>query len=94
MLNGIALGKDHVLITGKRWDRMYKVTFADWPSLFVSTDEETDEGNAYTQNETVEDQNVATEQETSDESENIGTEVEEHTYTIIEQIAHDATSFT
>eukprot|EP00804_Cyclotella_cryptica_P029106 CCRYP_005283-RA/>CCRYP_005283-RA protein AED:0.21 eAED:0.21 QI:0/0.66/0.5/1/0.33/0.25/4/85/927 len=36
VLNGIALGKDHVLITGKRWDRMYKVTFADWPSLFAA----------------------------------------------------------
>eukprot|EP01082_Thalassiosira_pseudonana_P003016 g3450.t1 g3450 contig12:2098874-2101171(-) len=30
VLNGIALGKDHVLITGKRWDRMYKITFPDW----------------------------------------------------------------
>lgn len=37
VLNGIALGKDHVLITGKRWDRMFKVVFLDWPSLFVST---------------------------------------------------------
>ena len=34
VLNGIALGKDHVLITGKKWDRMYRVTFPDWPSLF------------------------------------------------------------
>ena len=33
VLNGIALGKDHVLLTGKRWDRMYKVKFPDWPSL-------------------------------------------------------------
>ncbi len=38
MLNGIALGKDHVLLTGKRWDRMYKVTFPDWPTLFDSHD--------------------------------------------------------
>lgn len=30
VLNGIALGKDHVLITGKLWDRMYKITFPDW----------------------------------------------------------------
>ena len=34
VLNGIALGKDHVLITGKRWDRIYKVFFDDWPTLF------------------------------------------------------------
>ena len=34
VLNGIALGKDHVLLTGKRWDRMYKVQFPDWPTLF------------------------------------------------------------
>ncbi|KAK1739185.1 glutaminyl-peptide cyclotransferase [Skeletonema marinoi] len=34
VLNGIALGKDHVLITGKRWDRIYKVAFNDWPTLF------------------------------------------------------------
>jgi hypothetical protein len=27
VLNGIALGNDHVLITGKLWDRMFKVTF-------------------------------------------------------------------
>lgn len=94
MLNGIALGKDHVLITGKRWNRMYKVTFSDWPSLFVSTNEENDEGNAYTQGETAEDQDVATEQKNSEESVNIGTEVEEQTFTIIDQIAHDATSFT
>lgn len=36
VLNGIALGTDHVLITGKLWDRMYKITFSDWPSLFTS----------------------------------------------------------
>lgn len=34
VLNGIALAKDHVLLTGKRWDRMYKVTLDDWPTLF------------------------------------------------------------
>lgn len=34
VLNGIALGRDHVLITGKRWDRMYKVRFDDWDELF------------------------------------------------------------
>ena len=34
VLNGIAVGKDHVLLTGKRWDRMYKVKFTDWPTLF------------------------------------------------------------
>lgn len=33
VLNGIALGKDHVLITGKRWDRMYKVGFPDWQAM-------------------------------------------------------------
>jgi glutamine cyclotransferase len=36
VLNGIALGRDHVLLTGKRWDRMYKVVFPDWPTLFES----------------------------------------------------------
>ena len=30
VLNGIALGKDHVLLTGKLWDRMYKIQFPDW----------------------------------------------------------------
>ena len=34
VLNGIAVGKDHVLLTGKNWDRMYKVEFTDWPTLF------------------------------------------------------------
>ena len=33
VLNGIALGKDHVLLTGKRWDRMYKVVFPIWSFL-------------------------------------------------------------
>lgn len=36
MLNGIALGQDHVLITGKRWDRMYKISLGDWPSLYTN----------------------------------------------------------
>jgi len=40
VLNGIALGKDHVLLTGKRWDRMYKVVFPDWPELFVEVEDE------------------------------------------------------
>lgn len=35
ILNGIALGKDHVMITGKKWDRMYKVRFDDWGGLFT-----------------------------------------------------------
>mmetsp|Transcript_6106 Transcript_6106/g.10331 ORF Transcript_6106/g.10331 Transcript_6106/m.10331 type:complete len:353 (+) Transcript_6106:74-1132(+) len=35
VMNGIALGEDHVLITGKRWDRMYKVRFDDWDGLFT-----------------------------------------------------------
>ena len=34
VLNGIALGKDYVLLTGKRWDRMYKVVFPDWQDMF------------------------------------------------------------
>ena len=34
VLNGIALGKDHVLITGKRWDRMFKIVFPDWQTMF------------------------------------------------------------
>lgn len=34
VLNGIALGSDHVLLTGKYWDGMYKVVFPDWESLF------------------------------------------------------------
>ncbi|KAL7536283.1 hypothetical protein ACHAXR_007046 [Thalassiosira sp. AJA248-18] len=34
VLNGIALGNDHVLITGKKWDRIFKVAFPDWPTLF------------------------------------------------------------
>ncbi len=36
VLNGIALGKDHVLITGKNWDLMFKVVFPDWTTLFKS----------------------------------------------------------
>ena len=34
VLNGIALGKDHVLITGKNWDQMFKVVFPDWKNMF------------------------------------------------------------
>ena len=34
VLNGIALGKDHVLLTGKNWDQMYKVVFPDWKAMF------------------------------------------------------------
>jgi glutamine cyclotransferase len=34
VLNGIALGKDHVLLTGKNWDQMYKVVFPDWKTMF------------------------------------------------------------
>lgn len=34
VLNGIALGKDHVLLTGKNWDHMYKVVFPDWKTMF------------------------------------------------------------
>jgi glutamine cyclotransferase len=33
-MNGMALGTDHVLITGKRWDRMFKVRFDDWDTMF------------------------------------------------------------
>ena len=33
-MNGMALGNDHVLITGKRWDRMFKVRFDDWDTMF------------------------------------------------------------
>ena len=29
---GIAVWNDHILLTGKKWDRMYLVTFPDWPS--------------------------------------------------------------
>lgn len=35
IMNGIALGKDHVLITGKKWNRMFKVRFDDWTGLFA-----------------------------------------------------------
>jgi hypothetical protein len=38
VLNGIALGTDHLLITGKNWDRMFKITLGDWPSLFANKD--------------------------------------------------------
>lgn len=34
VLNGIALGKDHVLLTGKNWDHMFKVVFPDWKTMF------------------------------------------------------------
>ncbi|EJK67498.1 hypothetical protein THAOC_11462 [Thalassiosira oceanica] len=33
VLNGIAIGDDHVLLTGKRWNRMYKIVFDDWSTL-------------------------------------------------------------
>lgn len=33
-MNGMALGSDHVFITGKRWDRMFKVRFDDWDTMF------------------------------------------------------------
>ena len=44
VLNGIAIGKDHILITGKRWDRMYKITFGDWPTLFSAAETKSLEG--------------------------------------------------
>lgn len=31
VLNGIAVGHNHILLTGKLWNRMYKVQFPDWP---------------------------------------------------------------
>ena len=40
VLNGIAIGEDHVLLTGKRWDRMYKIVFDDWPTLLGQEDVE------------------------------------------------------
>eukprot|EP00580_Thalassiosira_gravida_P012540 CAMPEP_0201652268 /NCGR_PEP_ID=MMETSP0493-20130528/44392_1 /ASSEMBLY_ACC=CAM_ASM_000838 /TAXON_ID=420259 /ORGANISM="Thalassiosira gravida, Strain GMp14c1" /LENGTH=340 /DNA_ID=CAMNT_0048128781 /DNA_START=1 /DNA_END=1023 /DNA_ORIENTATION=+ len=50
VLNGIALGTDHVLITGKLWDRMYKVDFPNWPTLFASRlNDEVTPGNEDTQ---------------------------------------------
>ena len=53
VLNGIALGKDHVLITGKNWDLMFKVVFPDWTTLFQSSSDELlviDDGNNATVN--------------------------------------------
>ena len=40
VLNGIALGVDYVLVTGKQWDRMFKISFTDWPSLFANAAED------------------------------------------------------
>jgi len=40
VLNGIALGEDHVLITGKKWSNMFKVVFPDWPTLFSSVEKD------------------------------------------------------
>jgi len=40
ILNGIALANDHVLITGKKWSKMFKVVFPDWPTLFASAEED------------------------------------------------------
>lgn len=33
VLNGIAIASNHVLLTGKRWDRMFKISFDDWPAF-------------------------------------------------------------
>ena len=59
VLNGIAFGGDHVLITGKLWDRMFKVTFSDWPTLFESSANIiVDKGNESTSNTAMSSDNV------------------------------------
>jgi hypothetical protein len=118
VLNGIALGTDHVLITGKRWDRMYKISFADWPSLYRSTDKE----NTVAESSNViqsQDEDSAIVEGTEEGVENVdvemddgevaggnneeGSDVVESTeeqltvstsYTVVEQVTHDPTSFT
>jgi hypothetical protein len=64
VLNGIALGPGHVLITGKRWDRMYKINFDDWPTLFSNA-----QGNSVVPEATVqEEQSQASAEESGGEA--------------------------
>ncbi|KAL7541193.1 hypothetical protein ACHAXR_010715 [Thalassiosira sp. AJA248-18] len=70
VLNGIALGKDHVLITGKKWDRMYKIVFPDWPELFENNDDEEDKN--VNMNEDKPDNNNKPDEEEKDQAEQRG----------------------
>ena len=79
VLNGIAIAKDFVLITGKRWNRMYKVVFPDWPTLFASTDEEE-----------VEQPEVEVDQKPDKPVQKMIV----NKFKVLEQVPHDATSFT
>lgn len=63
VLNGIALGTDHVLITGKRWDRMYKISFTDWPTLLSTQVKSVDTVNVEPEQE-VQNQSDAVEEST------------------------------
>ena len=90
VLNGIALGSDHVLITGKRWDRMYKLTFSDWPTLFSGG------GTLDTQNDsTTDNDNVDATEGEIDGADELQVEVViSSTWTVLEQVNHDKSSFT
>ena len=143
VLNGIALGKDHVLLTGKRWDRMYKVVFPDWPSLLLTTtvdengsgeyekddavteevlpgskndpsvtdanepvEEGEEAGDEYEKDDAVteevlpgskNDPSVTDANEPAEEEEESGDEVQNtivNTFTVLEQVNHDQSSFT
>lgn len=136
VLNGIALGTDHILITGKRWDRMFKVTLNDWPSLFANNNaviagvgsepvqvEEPEQNDAAEQDtdngvdneiqeefsneeEGIQEDIVAGDEDVAEEAELGGDQAEvvdiavqsqnaiSTSYTVIEQVSHDKTSFT
>ena len=92
VLNGIALGTDHVLITGKLWDRMYKVDFPNWPTLFASSlkDEVAlDNGDEAEDPLAI----VSVEEGASEEGEQLQNATTD-TFSVIEQVDHDASSFT
>jgi len=104
VLNGIALGKDHVLLTGKLWDRMYKVQFLDWPTLFDSAVQ------AVPDNGIVKEDPASVGEDTTDflekkEVEQLEEKEQEPTddpmqnvivneFTVLQQIGHDRNSFT
>lgn len=62
------MGNDHILITGKRWDRMFKVTLNDWPSLFANNKAVIADSESKPQLEEPEQNDVAEESITEEES--------------------------
>jgi hypothetical protein len=85
VLNGIALGPGHVLITGKRWDRMYKITFDDWPTLFSNAqDSSAHDVDVIVPEATVQEQSQASVEESAGEAFEATAQEEQSQYSVEE----------